>query len=384
MFARQSGLEVNWPVRGADSLAVDIPIYHDAAATLRARIVKATFCAFANSLTERMTGTSNTFTDEAHAALWRKMLAVAKHLRDQSPSSITQPPQIVQMRQGHGEVPVYWIEPDLDGLKLGQLITSSNPIYALEIRWPSAWYDLAARNETKGLPTVEQIVAPYVAAIKAHMHSSRCVLGGHSFGGVMAFEAARQLQLLNIGVEAIFLFDAAAVYPSSHEAAWQKLNEIWSPGTKTHTIKSAASRLASSLRTLKWLLGFKWRGLSLLITSVLTRAPGRLTTRLDDVGNPITWPRIQFVYDTAMNSYRMSQLDCRGVLFRAESRRDNTGSRSLETHLGWDGLFGKGLEIVSVPGDHMSMLRQPHADVLAREMSLILSRIKAEHSRAGA
>jgi thioesterase domain-containing protein len=325
-----------------------------------------------------MTGTSKTFTDEAHAALWKRMLAVAKHLRDQRSSPVSQPSPIVQMRHGSGEVPVYWIEPDLDGLKLGQLITSSNPIYAIEILWPSAWYDLAAKNETEGLPTVEQIVAPYVAAIKAHTRFSRCVLGGHSFGGVMAFEAARQLRLLDIGAEAIFLFDAAAVYPSSHEAAWQKLKETWSPAAEAHNTKSTANRLASSLWTLRWLLGFKWRGLGLFITSALTRSPGRLTTRLDDMGNPITWPRIQYVYDTAMNSYRMSQLDCRGVLFRAESRQDNTGSRSLESHLGWDGLFRKGLEIVSVPGDHMSMLRQPHANALAREMSLILSRITAE------
>ena len=306
------------------------------------------------------------------------MLAVAKHLRDQQPSSVSQPCPIVQVKQGGGAVPFYWIEPDLDGLKLGQLITSNHPIYAVEILWPSAWYELAAKNETKGLPTLEQIVAPYVAAIKAHTHFSRCVLGGHSFGGVMAFEAARQLALLNIRVETIFLFDAAAAYPSSHEAAWRKLKEIWSLAANAQTTRSTTGRLTSSLWILSWLFGFKWRGLGRLITGTLSRSPGRLTTRLDDMGKPITWPRIQYVYDTAMNSYPLSQLDCRGVLFRAESRQDSTGSRSLDVHLGWDGLFGKGLEIVSVPGDHMSMLRQPHADVLAREMSAILSRTTAE------
>jgi thioesterase domain-containing protein len=333
----------------------------------------------------RMTGTSNAFTDEAHAALWRKMLAVAKHLREQQPLPLSQPSPIVQMRQGSGGVPVYWIEPDLDEFKIAQLTTANNPIYAVEIRLPSVWYELAARNETKGLPTVEQIVAPYVAAIKAQPYFSRCILCGHSFGGIIAFEAARQLALLNIQVETILLLDTGAVYPSSHQAAWQKLKQIWFPAANTPIAMSIADRLANSLWTIRWLLGFKWRGLANLIISKLTRRPERLTTRLDDTGRPLAWPRIQYVYDTAMSSYLMSQRDCRGVLFRAESKQDDdTGSRSLEIHLGWDGLFRKGLEIVPVPGGHVSMLRQPHADVLAREISVILSGIPAEQEERAA
>ena len=322
-----------------------------------------------------MTGTSNTVTDEAHAAVWRRMLAVAKHLREQRPSSVPQASPIVQMRQGSGGVPVYWIEPDLDEFKLGQLITSNNPIYAVEVRQPSAWYDLAARNDTKGLPSTEQIAAQYVAAIKAHT-ASRCVIAGYSFAGVIAFEAARQLAPFNIRVQTILLLDTVAVSPSSHEAAWQKLKEIWFPAANNSAATSATARVTNSLWIIKWLLGFKWTGLSNLIISALLRPAPRLTTRLDDVGKPITWPQIKFVYDNAMSSYRLCQRDCRGVLFRAESREDVT--EYLETHLGWEGLFQKGLEIVSVPGGHMSMLGQPYADALAREISLVLTQMPAE------
>jgi thioesterase domain-containing protein len=358
------------------NVASKVAIYHGVGATLRSEIDVSTFRAFANGLTNSMTGTSNTFTDEAHAALWRKMLAVAKHLRDQQPLPVSKRSPVVTIRQGSGGVPVYWIEPDLDEFKLGQLITSNNPIYAVEVRLPSAWYDMAARKETEGMPTLEEIVAQYVAAIKAHTPSSRCVLGGHSFGGVVAFEAARQLALLNVRVEAILLFDAAAIYPSSRESAWQKLKEIWSPAVDTRTTRPAAGRVISSLWIVRWLLGLKWRSLGLKI-SALTRHPEKLVVRLDDMGKPVTWPPIQYLYDTAMNAHHLSPLDCGGVLFRAESRHANTGTRSLQTHLGWNGLFQRGLEIVSVPGDHMSMLRRPHANVLAREMSLILGRISA-------
>jgi thioesterase domain-containing protein len=320
-----------------------------------------------------MTETSNTLTDEARAALWRRMLAVAKHLRSEPPVPVAQPSSIVPIRQGSGGVPVYWIEPDLDEFKVGQLIASNNPIYAVEVRLPSAWYDIAAREESECIPTLEEIVAKYVAAIKAHTQSSRCVLGGHSFGGVVAFEAARQLGVLDVRAEMVLLFDAAAVYPRSYEAALQKLKEIWYPAVDISPTKSTTDRLVSSVWILGWLFGLRWRHLRLKISG-LRRHPERLV-RLDDTGKAITWAPIQYLYDTAMNAYRLSPLDCRGVLFRAESRHANTGSRSLQTHLGWDGLFQKGLEIVSVPGHHMSMLRPPYSDALAREMSRVLSRI---------
>jgi thioesterase domain-containing protein len=326
-----------------------------------------------------MTGTSNTVTDEAHAAVWRRMLAVVKHLRDQKPLPLSEGSLIVQMRQGSGCVPVYWIDPDLDEFKIGQSITANIPIYAVEIRRPSLWFDSATGNETKGLPTVEQIVEPCVAAIKAHTHFSRCILCGHSFAGVIAFEAARQLAPLGIEVETILVFDTVLFTPSSHGAAWQKLKEIWFPASNTPISIPMVGRLKSSLWIMRWLLGFKWKGLTDLIVNALARPAGPaegLTTKLDDMGKPIAWPKLKFVYDNAMNSYRVSPLDGSGVLFRAESRQDVTAY--AEPQLGWTGLFRKGLKTVSVPGDHWSMLWQPHAKVLAREISLILSGTLAE------
>jgi thioesterase domain-containing protein len=311
------------------------------------------------------------------------MLAVAKHLRKQQALLPSQQSPVVEMRRCIGGVPVYWIEPDLNGFKIGQLITANNPIYAIEIRRPSVWYDLAARNERNRLPTIEQMVTPYVAAIKAHIHTSRCVLCGHSFGGVMAFEAARQLAHNNIQVETTLLLDAAAVYPSSHKRARQKLREIWFPAANTPSAASTADRLAKSLLIVRWSFGCKWGDLVRRIANASTRAPERLTTRLDDMGKPVTWPQIKYVYDTAISSYCMSQLDCGGVLFRAESKEDSA-SRSLERHLGWDGLFRKGLEIVPVPGDHLSMLGQPHAEALAHEISRVLGTIPEEQEHEAA
>ena len=57
------------------------------------------------------------------------------------------------------------------------------------------------------MPNIEQLIAPYVAALSEHLHSSSCVLAGHSYAGIIAFELARRLQNQGGRVEAVILFD---------------------------------------------------------------------------------------------------------------------------------------------------------------------------------
>ena len=57
-------------------------------------------------------------------------------------------------------------------------------------------------------------------------------------------------------------------------------------------------------------------------------------------------------------------LDSRAVLFRALDNRfvrldGGTGDK------GWGGLFLRGLDIVKVPGDHTTLLKDPHVVTLA-------------------
>ena len=324
--------------------------------------------------------TKSPHTDEARRALWTRVLATARQLGKQGASPALRRDPVVQLRRGEGEVPIYFIGWGLHEFNLVQSIAVDYPIYAIEIPWPAKWHSATPRIETGDLPTVEQLAAPYAAAIKAHNQPSRCILAGHSFGGVIAFDVSRQLALLNIQVEMILLFDAAAVYPSSHRVAWTKLREIWQ-GKRLVTANdlgagSVTTRFSSSFWIIRWMLADKIRNAGRQVVNWIMRPPEALTTKLDETGRPITWPRIKYVYDNAMESHRMSQVDCCGVLFRAELARDSA-SLSLDVHLGWEGLFGKGLEIVSVPGSHLSMMQQPHASRLAREISRTLSRISA-------
>jgi thioesterase domain-containing protein len=317
--------------------------------------------------------TSCAMTDEARAAVWMGILGAAKHLGKKAPLPLRQRPTIVQLRQGTSETPVYFIGAGLYELHVAQLMPPQHSIFAAEIAWPSAWHDAAARNDTNATPVLEDMVVPYVTALRAHAGSVPCVLVGYSFHASMAFEIAHQLLEKGSQVDLVMVLDAPAEYPAPHKIAWKNLCETWMPGASKHAA-SIASRFAISLSIVRWTLAVAWRFLKRRFVESALRDPGELTTKLDTLGRPMHWPLINRLYDNSLRSYKLRRLDCRGVLFRAD-RTEDCPSPNMDCSLGWADLFGKGLDIVQVTGDHFTMMREyPHDQGLAQEMSDALDR----------
>jgi thioesterase domain-containing protein len=320
--------------------------------------------------------------DAAHAALWSGILGVADHLNNKPPRAGARRPVVMALRDDGAAVPLYFIGNGLAEFNLAHAINFDRPIFGVEIPWPATWRDLIEDGETEGLPSLPQLVAPYAAAIAAHLGTGHCALAGYSFAGLMAFEAAHQLGARGIAVDAIMLLDAPAAYPSSHQFAWQKLREIWRrPRLPSHgqAASSIIARLGRSCAAICWMLADKIKGRGLSIAELIKPSPAPITTQVDDLGRPLPWPMIEQLYDNTLVSYRLRRLDCRGVLFRAVSR-EGCPARMFDRHLGWDNLLGGGLDVVDVSGNHLSMMREPqHVATLGSAIGEWLSR-----SRAGA
>ena len=320
-------------------------------------------------------------TDEARAAVWTGILGAAKHLGKKAPLPLRQRPTIVQLRQGTSETPVYFIGAGLYELHTAQMMPPQHSIFAAEIAWPAAWHDAAAKNDTDATPVLEDMVAPYVTALRAHAGSAPCVLVGYSFHASMAFEIAHQLLEKGSQVELVMILDAPAEYPPPHKIAWKNLQDTWMPGASERAT-SIASRLKISLSIVRWTLAVAGRFLKRRFVESALRDPGELTTKLDTQGRPMHWPLINRLYDNSLRSYRLRRLDCRGVLFRAD-RSEDCPAAKVDYSLGWADLFGKGFEIIQVTGDHFTMMREhPHDQNLAREMSAALDRHCAKPQRA--
>ena len=312
-------------------------------------------------------------TDAARAAVWTGILGAAKHLGKRAPPPLRQRPTVVQLRQGTSETPVYFIGAGLYELHTAQLMPPQHSIFAAEIAWPAPWHDAAARNDTNATPVLEDMVVPYVTALREHSGSTPCVIVGYSFHASMAFEIAHQLLDKGGQVDLVMLLDAPAEYPLPHWIAWKNLRDTWMPSASEHSA-SNASRFAVTLSIVRWTLAVTGRFLKRRFVESALRDPGELTTKLDTLGRPMHWPLINRLYDNSLRSYRLRRLDCRGVLFRAD-RSEDCPSANVDYSLGWGDLFGKGLDIIQVTGDHYTMMREhPHDQNLAREMSDALDR----------
>jgi len=72
----------------------------------------------------------------------------------------------------------------------------------------------------------------------------------------------------------------------------------------------------------------------------------------------------------ALELYEPSPYDGRVVQLRAASRVPGS---SDDPAMGWGGLARAGVETLTIPGDHETLIRSPHAQVLAQRLEEILA-----------
>jgi amino acid adenylation domain-containing protein len=289
---------------------------------------------------------------------------------DSQPSMKKRKARVVQLHQGDAGPSVYLIYAGPDELRLAELMDKSYRIFGIEAPWPLVWREAVANNQIAAFPSMEQLAAPYVAALNSHERSSSCVLAGHSFAGLIAFEVAHQIQRQGGHVDTVMLFDTWAKYTTAREAAWRQWQQLWLParnGISTdQPLQSIGSRLNRSWRIGRWIL----RREASEIYRALFPKRTKLSTMLDEEGVPLPWWLVERLYMKIIESYRPLPLSSRGILFR--SARADEGV-TLDDSLGWKNLFNRGLEIIPVFGDHLSLLRQ-HNRTLAQEMNEVLKR----------
>ncbi len=225
----------------------------------------------------------------------------------------------------------------------------------------------AVVNKTSSLPCMEDLAAPHATLIRSLQLSGPCLLAGHSFGGLLAFEVAHQLRREGIDVEMILLVDS-----------WVK-----SPLLR-HRIKLltwARARWALN-RRLKLLSSRAVRATKRIVSdSQSGYAPDSNREEVDQPFNELPFELREKIYRNARNSYRLRRLESRGVLFRSHDRRLGPLVDADRT-IGWKDLFAGGLEIVETPGDHLSLLEDPHILTLAQRVSGCLAEYSSSQTNA--
>ena len=280
---------------------------------------------------------------------------------------------VIQLQQGQTDPPVYFIDPGADELCMAELLDGDHPIFGIQVRWPAAWWHALASNQASGFPRLDQLAALYVEVLRSHAGPSPCVLAGYSFAGLLAFEVAHQFQSRGGVVKMVLLLDTRARHLTPYEVAWYHLRREWMRGPggllPYEISRSIGPRLWRSWLITQWLLGKGTKKLLRKLRKVSVMVGAR------DLPSPGARARL---YVNMFKSYHPQPLNSRGILFRSESLDESDEERyyrgAANCSLGWNDLFTGGLEIVSVPGNHFSMMRQ-HNKPLAQKITQVLNDI---------
>ena len=246
------------------------------------------------------------------------------------------------------------------------------------------FYGIQARRlggRQVGHATVEEMAEYYIQEIKTLQPEGPYYLGGTSFGGLTAFEAAQQLHKKGDKVALVALLDTGTPdYP-------KYLSDT----------RGFRSRLYSALRRIEHhrdtLAGFNW---SERIDYVKGKAGSfRLRYRRKIVNGykklvrrfyksrgkslPKNYIQIEDQIGRAGQIYKPRVYPKDVVLFRAS--KQPLGIVPDET-LGWRDLVGGELEITEVPGHHGSIITEPFVRILAGELAGAIDKALDENGQA--
>lgn len=269
-------------------------------------------------------------------------------------------PLLVTLNQGDADkTPLFLMHP-IGGtvycyLALSRYMDRSQPIYALQ----SPGIEDADAVEVG----IEEITANYVAVIQEVQPQGPVLLGGWCFGGVLAYEAARQLSALGRKVDSIYCFDTRAPIVANHPddgddatlLSWFA-RDLAVPYNKTLSISPEELRAMSPDDQFRYVLEQAKQ------LGVVTEDANEETLH-----NHFS---VYIANGMALQMYGEHRLDVKLTLYFAKDEPADYGPL-----LGWDQLLNNEIARVDIDGEHNSIMYSPWVKQIASDLSCRLARI---------
>jgi amino acid adenylation domain-containing protein len=265
---------------------------------------------------------------------------------------------------------------------LAKHIGPDQPVYVFE---PIAMNGIDPPHDT-----VEEMAAFYIQHMRAVQTHGPYHLCGLSFGGVVAFEMARQLTTAGEQVGCLIFFDSlapgyASQYDPSSVTGLRLALQVARYKTGAYlenlrafpTVGSRVRYLSSRLRTLigrlrRWTPGTPWK--PAYMNPVDIALP-------DDIELPDVFQSVLEAEEHSRSLYRPPSYAGRVVLLRTRLQEPEMKDAPK---LGWDDLTTN-IEVIPTPGTHYSILEEPCVHPTLRHVTRILeaSHTGAEMNREG-
>ncbi len=201
---------------------------------------------------------------------------------------------------------------------------------------------------------IEDMAAHYISAIMRQNPDGPYALAGFSFGGIIAFEMARQFEALGKEVKMLAVFDTYAYRTTYYDPLRVKI------------LKKARFYFKSILHTLKFTNGFKntIADKTKLIKRKLIRRYWSLRYGKDQnqpgfFGYSYKIDKCNF---DALKQYQFKPQNIAVEVFKAETR---TFYIDDKVNMGWKPYALKGVSIHNIPGEHNTIFKAPNDKIFA-------------------
>jgi amino acid adenylation domain-containing protein len=260
---------------------------------------------------------------------------------------------LVPIQPRGSRLPLFCVHPSggsvMDYHHLARHLGNDQPVFGLEAR--------GLEGGVEPLTDVEEMATHYLAAVRRVRPEGPYALAGHSFGGIVAFEMARQLLEDGQAVALLAMADAWRA-PSAGEPTDEDRAVI---------LSGFAHDLGVSLDHVNVAWDHFWRlSPDEQVTYVLDVV---LAGRVLPDGVSLTQIRralrLHATNIDAMRRYVARPIACPVVLLRASEELSVT---PREPAMGWEGLTTRGMDVLTVPGNHFTMLREPHVQIIAEHL----------------
>lgn len=208
------------------------------------------------------------------------------------------------------------------------------------------------------LTSVEDMAAVYVQEMKRVQPEGPYFVIGYSFGGLISFEIAQQLQRKGQRVPFVALIDAGQPIFRKDFA-----NMLLSPkalGSYLRRVRELCGDPEGRRTLWSRLRDETWRALFLKLPKPLAKSNGQ----------PL--PRNQAMLEAARIeasvNYKPTPFTGRLSVFRVEKR---ISVDKFDRYLGW-GRLADAIDVYDVPGDHVSVCEEPHVSVFAAKFKLAI------------
>jgi thioesterase domain-containing protein/acyl carrier protein len=280
---------------------------------------------------------------DSDSSIWSPLVAIQPHG--------SQPPLFCL--PGAGGVPFYLYD-------LARCLGSDQPFYSFQENRLSR--GLAA------LTQVEDIAAQYIQALQVVQPLGPYFLAGHSFGGKVAFEMAQQLLRKGHSVALVAILDTTAPFDQEKPTGFNWDNAKWLMHLADSIEVAYAKNLGISddtLQSLVWEEQLKYVLERLKNADILP--PDDEVTQLNNLvqvfkNNSLINYVPQQVYPTRITLLRSSEAS-------VEEPTSELPSEILQDSAwGWGKFSTQPVDIYYVPGNHITMMTQPHVEVLAERL----------------